>query len=87
MNLPENNPGQPEPLQMMNTSAFVALSGITGYRIDRHEPAQYRDSWIGDSFVFQSPVPEPPSPWLLALGLGSLLIARVARPSRQTRRA
>ncbi|UUZ56330.1 hypothetical protein LP419_14615 [Massilia sp. H-1] len=35
--LPESHPGQPEPLTFVDTSAFGALSGITGYRIDRRE--------------------------------------------------
>jgi hypothetical protein len=84
MNLPEANAGLPEPLQMMDTSAFVALSGITGYRIDRHAQGPFSDSWVGDNFVFQSPVPEVSSAWLLALGLGGLLIKRAARPGLQT---
>ncbi len=85
MNLPETHPGQPEPLQKLDTSAFLALSGITGYRIDRHEPSQYRDSWIGDDFKFQAPVPEVSSAGLLALGLGSLALLRPTR--RRTGRA
>ena len=86
LDLPETHAGQPEPLQKLDTSAFLALSGITGYRIDRHEPAQYRDSWIGDDFTFQTaPVPEVSSAGLLALGLGSLALLRPSR--RRTGRA
>lgn len=72
LDLQNANPGQPSQLQRMDTSAFLALSGITGYRIDRRAPGQYLDNWVGDSFVFQSPVPEPSSAWLLVLGLAGL---------------
>jgi hypothetical protein len=74
LDLPDANPGQPEPLQLLDTSAFLALSGITGYRIDRHAPSVYRDSWVGDNFVFQSPVPEVSAAGLLTLGLGTLVL-------------
>ena len=86
LNLTNSNPGQPSPLQLLDTSAFVALSGITGYRIDRHAPTEFSDSWVGDNFAFQAPVPEVSSAWLLALGLGGLLIARLARPAERARR-
>lgn len=91
LDLPDANPGQPEPLQLLDTSAFLALSGITGYRIERHAPSEYRDSWIGDSFVFQSPVPEVSAAGLFTLGLGTLVLAvlpwRRASASRRSRQA
>lgn len=78
-NLPENNPGQPEPLSFVDTSAFLALTGITGYRIDRHELGTQSGNWVADSFEFE-PVPEPSA----AASLGSiLLVAAAARLRRQ----
>jgi hypothetical protein len=60
-NLPETHPGQPEPLSFVDTSAFLALSGITGYRIDSHAPSQFQVNWIADDFQF---VPNP-NTWTL----------------------
>ncbi len=72
--LPDNNPGQPEPLSFVDTSAFLALSGITGYRIDRHSLAAdpTTSNWVADDFQFQA-VPEPAVPVLVAV-LGSVLL-------------
>ena len=71
--LPDEVDGQPELLRRMDTSAFLALSGITGYRIDRHERGSQSGNWIGDNFVFQpvQQVPEAPTAWLALLGLAA----------------
>ena len=74
--LPDDTPGQPEPLRKMDTSSFLSLSGITGYRIDRHAPVEFADSWVGDNFVFQSAVPEASTTLLLMLGLGGVAALR-----------
>jgi len=74
--LPDDTPGQPEPLRKIDTSSFLSLTGITGYRIDRHAPAEFVDSWVGDNFVFQSAVPEPSTTLSLMLGLGGVLAFR-----------
>jgi hypothetical protein len=64
--LAENHPGQPEPLAFVDTSAFAALSGITGYRIDLHGPNQYAVNWVADDFQFTQAA-SVPSPGTLAL--------------------
>lgn len=74
--LPDDTPGQPEPLRKIDTSAFLSLTGITGYRIDRHAQGQFSDSWVADNFVFQSPVPEASTTLLLMLGLGGIVAVR-----------
>jgi len=85
------HPGEPEPLQMVDTTAFRSLTGITGYRIDRHAQDQYHDHWVADSFVFEAaPVPEASTAGMLALGLGALLAIgrrRVPRAQRADRPA
>jgi hypothetical protein len=72
--LPETHPGQPEPLSFVDTSAFAALSGITGYRIDRHAPGPFANNWVADDFQFSpaNPVPEPGTGWLFGLALAGL---------------
>ena len=60
-NLPELNPAQPELLSKLDTSAFAALAGITGYRIDRHEIGSQSGNWVADDFTFVASVPEPGS--------------------------
>ena len=74
--LPDDLPGQPEALRKIDTAAFLSLAGITGYRIDRHAQGVSLDSWVADNFVFQSPVPEPSTAWLLILGLSGVLAVR-----------
>lgn len=78
--LPENNPGLPEPLSFVDTSSFAALSGITGYRIDRRELGSQSGNWVADDFRFDPvrQVPEPGSLALLLAGLG-LAVARARR--------
>ncbi|MCW5623471.1 MAG: PEP-CTERM sorting domain-containing protein [Burkholderiales bacterium] len=73
LDLPDANPGEPEPLSRIDTSAFLALTGITGYRIDRRAQGEFADNWIADDFVFQAPVPEPSTLALVALGLGAVV--------------
>jgi hypothetical protein len=69
--LPLNHPGEPEPLSFVDTSTFLSLSGITGYRIDRHAPSQYATNWVADDFQFK-PTPEPASIALFASALPAL---------------
>jgi hypothetical protein len=78
--LPDTDPGNPAPLQFIDTSQFAALSGITGYRIDRRELGTQSGNWIADDFTFvpATPVPEPTQSMLLLGGLG-LLAALVLR--------
>ena len=80
--LPDDTPGQPEPLRKIDTSAFLSLTGITGYRIDRHAQDVFSDSWVADNFVFQSPVPEASKTWLLMLGLAGVLAVRSVQSRR-----
>lgn len=65
--LPESNPGQPEPLSFVNTGSFSALSGITGYRIDRRELGSQSGHWIADDFAFSDAPNNVPEPGILAL--------------------
>lgn len=76
--LPDEAVGQPEALRRMDTSSFLSLSGIDGYRIDRHERGSQSGNWIGDNFVFQAaqPVPEAPTLWVALLGLAALAARR-----------
>jgi hypothetical protein len=67
--LVNGQPGQPA---FFDTSAFSSLTGITGYRIDRREGSPLNGNWVADNLTFtgtSSPVPEPSSMCLLALGL------------------
>ena len=83
--LPITNQGEPEPLSHIDTSAFWALSGITGYRIDRHAPGEFQSNWVADDFTFaDQTVPEPATAWLLAGGLVALLLRRRERAGQAT---
>lgn len=70
--LPDDNVGQPEPLSFFDTSAFLSLTGITGYRIDHVAGGEFADSWVADDFTFTT-VPEP-----AAAAAGAGLIALIA---------
>ena len=82
-NLPELNPAQPEVLSKVDTSAFAALAGITGYRIDRHEIGSQSGNWVADDFTFIAAVPEPGVELLLA---GLALVGFAAARGRAARR-
>jgi hypothetical protein len=70
-----------------DTSIFASLTGITGYRIDRHELGSQTGNWVADDFSFTpASVPEPSSLGLsllslLALG-GKLLMNAVRRRNK-----
>lgn len=76
--------GQPGAMGFADTSAFAALVGITGYRIDRRELGAQSGNWVADDFNFVAPaaVPEPST---LAL-LGVVATAVAARRRRSTLR-
>ena len=71
VDLAELNAGLPEPLQFVDTSSFLALAGITGYRIDRRELGSQSGNWVADDFTFVAPrsVPEPATAGLAAAAL------------------
>ena len=80
--------GQPGLMGFADTSSFASLTGITGYRIDRHELASETGNWVADDFSFAAAsVPEPSSLALSMLGLlavsGKLLIDAVDRKDRR----
>jgi hypothetical protein len=65
--------GQPGLMGFADTSSFASLTGITGYRIDRHELGAQTGNWVGDDFSFvAASVPEPSSLGLSMLGLLAL---------------
>jgi hypothetical protein len=66
--------GQPGMMAFADTSRFASLSGITGYRIDRHELGAGTGNWVADDFSFAAiaSVPEPSSLELSFLGVASL---------------
>jgi hypothetical protein len=65
--------GQPGQMGFADTSRFARLSGITGYRIDRHELAPQTGNWVADDFSFApASVPEPSPLVLSVLGLMAL---------------
>lgn len=62
--------GQPGIPAFFDTSAFLSLRGITGYRIDRRESSPTVGNWVADNLTFvTAPAPEPSSMCLLAVGL------------------
>ncbi|MGL5034791.1 MAG: hypothetical protein ACRC6M_13425 [Microcystaceae cyanobacterium] len=56
--------GQPDPMVQMDTSRFLNLSGITGYRIERSPTPDQVNAfqWAGDNFTFTDAVPAA-VPW------------------------
>lgn len=72
--LPDSHPGLAEPLSFIDTGSFAALSGMTGYRIDRRELGSQNGHWVADDFQFTevSSVPEPATWSMLAAGLAIL---------------
>ena len=82
--LPELLAGLPEVMSFVDTSAFGALSGITGYRIDRRELGTLAGNWVADDFTFVA-ARELPEPGSLGLLLGALLLSVAARPGRAQR--
>jgi hypothetical protein len=87
---PETTPGQPPAMSFVDLSSFAGLSGITGYRIDRHVPRDFAVNWVADDFQFvtASAVPEPGSLTLLACALpaGALLLWRKRSVPRERAR-
>lgn len=69
--------GQPGIMGFVDTGAFATLSGITGYRIDRHETGDLNGNWVADDFTFEpaAVVPEPASAALLLAGLLAVAVA------------
>lgn len=82
---PPVTPGNPGIMGFVDTSSFVGLAGITGYRIDRRELGTLAGNWVADDFEFNgvSPaaVPEPTTMTLIVTGL----LAMVGRASRHRR--
>ncbi len=76
---PVSHPGEPELLEFVDTASFATLTGITGYRIDRHEIGTLAGNWVADDFTFAAaaPVPEPGTWAMLLAGLG--LVVRSLR--------
>lgn len=72
--------GQPGLMGFADTSQFASLTGITGYRIDRHELGSETGNWVADDFSFAAAsVPEPSSFVLSALAflaVGGKLLTR-----------
>lgn len=56
------------PMGQFDTSSFASLTGIIGYRIDRHAPRDFAVNWVADDFTFIAPVPEPTGMALLGVG-------------------
>lgn len=79
--LPELLVGLPEVMSFVDTSAFAALSGITGYRIDRRELGTLSGNWVADDFNFVA-ARDVPEPATLGLLLGALLLAAAVRQQR-----
>jgi hypothetical protein len=82
---PELSPGVPSPMGFVDLSSFKSLSGITGYRIDRHAPTQFQVNWVADDFRFaSSPVPEPATLSLACAALPAVLLLCRTRMVRRS---
>ena len=68
--LPEDHPGQPEPLSFVDTGVFTTLSGINGYLINRRELGSQSGNWVADDFQFELAVVPEPATYTVAAGLG-----------------
>jgi hypothetical protein len=80
--------GQPGLMGFVDTSIFARLTGITGYRIDRHELGSQTGTWVADDFSFApAGVPEPSSLALSILGLlavgGKFLMNAIRRRNKE----
>ena len=80
--------GQPGLMGFADTSGFANLTGITGYRIDRHELGAETGNWVADDFSFApASVPEPSTVKLSILGLlalgGRLLMNGIRRRNKE----
>jgi hypothetical protein len=84
---PETTPGVPNPLSFVDLSSFESLSGITGYRINRHVPRDFAVNWVADDFQFSAVVPEPRSLVLLASALPIAGLFLWRRPALSRRHA
>ena len=80
--------GQPGVMGFVDTQSFEGLTGLTGYRIDRHETQALQGNWVADDFSFESaPVPEPSSLALLVAGMAGLAGAAAFAGVRGRKRA
>lgn len=84
--LPELLPAEPEVLSFVDTSSFLGLAGITGYRIDRRELGQQSGNWVADDFSFVEPRRLSEVPSLALLGMALLALAYPGRRRRPTAR-
>jgi hypothetical protein len=80
--------GQPGLMGFADTSSFAGLTGITGYRIDRHELGPQTGNWVADDFTFATAsLPEPSCLVLSAIGVlalgGKPLLDAVRRRNKE----
>ncbi len=79
LTLPANPGPAALPMQFLNTSAFSAFTGITGYRINQDPLDAGSRYWSADDFQFAA-VPEPQS-----VGIAAVSLAAVAVMARRRR--
>jgi hypothetical protein len=77
--LPANTGSTPLPMEFLDTSAFSAFTGITGYRINQNPLDAGSRYWSADDFQFAA-VPEPQS-----VGIAAVSLAAVAVMARRRR--